>query len=133
MVPNTALNFFINDASDLEVDQIIQNALTLRVASKVKTSIISARLQNFTYPPGFIAPSTVLSLDWISDNSNKDYNLITGPIALTNMDQMLFNQKKMPGSVDYFSYYYNLILTAPGYNYVPGTYSFTIQFTMTQP
>jgi len=129
---NAALNFTITEPSELETDQVLPGAVTIKVASRDGRCNISARMSSFNYPPGFTPPASVLALDWVSDNSNKDYNMITGPVPLTGLDQLLFQQKKTPGNVTYFSYFYNLVLFAPGYTYVPGNYTFTITFTMTQ-
>ena len=130
---NSTLNFLITSPNNIESDQTIQNALTIQVMSKASNCSIYARLNNLTYPSGFTVPSPFLKIDWTNDNSNKDYNLITAPIALNSTDQLLFSQKKMPSASNYYSYYYNLILSPPTYALVPGSYSFNILFTMTEP
>lgn len=127
---NVPLNFIISSPNDLENDMVIQNAITISVTSKSTACNIYARITSFNTPPGVYSTSGLLALDWTSDNSNKDYNLIPGETLLTTNDIELFDQHKHPHT---FDYNYNLILKAPGYNFVEGNYSFTIQFTMTQP
>ena len=126
---NATLNFIFDDPSDIESTQTIQGALSVQVRSKKDNCVISAKLSSFTHPASYVNNTNMIALDWTSDNSNKDDNLITGPIALTTMNQTLFNQKKHPNT---FTYNYNLLLYPNGYNMVPGNYSFTILFTMTQ-
>lgn len=126
---NTTLNFIFDDPSDIESPQIIPNAISIQVRSKDKSCNISARLSAFTYPYSFVPSSSMIALHWSSDNSNKDYNLNPNPVYLTAMDQTLFSQNKHPQT---FTYNYNLLLEPAGYNMVPGNYSFTILFTMTQ-
>ncbi len=131
---NTALNFMITSPADLETEQVLPNAIKLSVKSKQVGCSIFARLSNFTAPAGYYSASSPLALEWSFDTSNKDYDLNKNKISLSASDVFLFSQKKkVGGGNDDFDYYYNLILDAPGYNFVPGTYNFTILFTMTQP
>jgi len=130
---NTGLNFTIDDPSAIENDQVLNNAITIRVKSKTSNCSIFAKISSFSYPFSYIPINSLIALDWTSDNSNKDYNLITGAISLQSFDQLLFNQRKMPSSSNFYDYNYNLIFKSPGYSLVPGNYNFTIMFTMTQP
>jgi len=126
---NATLNFIFDDPSDIESPQIIPNAISIQVRSKDKSCNISARLSAFTYPYSFVPSSSMIALNWTSDNSNKKFNLNPNPVYLNAMDQLLFSQNKHP---QIFTYNYNLIFQPAGYDMVPGTYSFTILFTMTQ-
>lgn len=119
--------------ANLENNQTISNAIIIRVRSKSSNCTIYARLTNLIFPSGFSMPSGFLKLDWTYDNSNKDYNLVTTPISLETTDKFLFSQKKMPASANYYDYYYDLSMTPPAYAMIPGSYSFNILFTMTQP
>ncbi|MBS1783353.1 MAG: hypothetical protein JSS78_09825, partial [Bacteroidetes bacterium] len=92
---NTSLTFTLDDPSKMEVDQTINNAITIRVASKKKDVTVSAKLAALTYPFGFVPTGNMLQIKWVSDNSNKDYNLVTAPISLQSIDQPLFSQEKM--------------------------------------
>ncbi|HRO43833.1 MAG TPA: hypothetical protein PL009_13435 [Flavipsychrobacter sp.] len=126
---NTTLSFIMDEPSDIETTQTLQNAISVQVRSKKDDCSISAKLTSFSYPTSYVPSSSMIALDWVSDNSNKDYNLNTGPISLTTMDQTIFSQKKHPHT---FTYNYNLLFYPSGYNMVPGNYNFTILFTMTQ-
>jgi hypothetical protein len=126
---NTTLNFLMDEASDLETTQTLQNALSIQVRSKDEHCNISAKISSFTYPFSYVPNTNMVALDWVSDNSNKDFNLNTGPVTLTSVDQLIFSQKKHPHT---FTYTYNLLFYPTGYNMVPGNYNFTILFTMTQ-
>lgn len=126
---NTTLNFIIDDPQDIETTQTLQNAIAIQVRSKKDNCIITAKLNAFTYPPSFMPNSSMLALDWTSDNSNKEYELNTNPVSLETVDKVLFKQKKHPHT---FTYNYDLLLSPTGYQMVPGTYNFTILFTMTE-
>jgi len=126
---NSTLNFIFDEPSDLETTQTLPNAISVQVRSKKDACNISAKITSFSYPMSFIPSSGMVALDWVSDNSNKDYNLNTGAITLSTFDQTIFSQKKHPHT---FTYNYNLLFYPAGYNMVPGNYSFTILFTMTQ-
>lgn len=126
---NTNLNFILDDAADLESTQTIPNAISIKLRSRQDHCNVSAQITSFTYPFSFVPTAGLLALQWTSDNSNKDYSLITGPILLSTMSQLLFVQKKHP---HIFTFNYNLLLYPTGYNMVPGSYNFTILFTMTQ-
>ncbi|MBS1588214.1 MAG: hypothetical protein JST52_01240 [Bacteroidetes bacterium] len=129
---NTSLSFILDDPSKMEQDQTLNNAITIRVASKKKDVTVSAKLAAFTYPFGFVPASNMLQIKWVSDNSNKDYNLVTNPISLQALDQPLFSQEKMKSNVQYYDYIYDFILKSQGYLMIPGNYNFSVLFTMTQ-
>lgn len=127
---NTGLNFTCNDPSDLENDQTISGALTVRIRSRNNSCGVYAKISSFIGPPGFSTTTYPIQLDYTSTNSNRANGIITNPITLTTTNQLLFQQLS---SNSVFSYYYNLILKAPGYTYPLGHYNFVILFTMTQP
>ena len=133
IITNNNLTYWVMSPEHLENSQTISNAIIVRVKSKNSNCTIFARLTNLSFPSGFSMPSGFIKLDWSYDNSNKDYNLVTTPISLETSEKFLFNQKKMPSSVNYYDYYYDLIMTPPAYSMVPGSYSFNLLFTMTQP
>lgn len=130
VITNTSLNFTCDAPEDLENDQTINNAITLRVRSRNSNCTISARLSTYIGPAGFSTTTYPLQLDYTSTNSTRSYNLNANPITLTTSNLTLFNQYN---SNSVFNYYYNLIFKAPGYTYPLGQYNFVILFTMTQP
>ncbi len=130
VITNTSLNFTCDAPEDLENDQTINNAITLRVRSRNSNCTISAKLNTFLGPSGFSTTTYPLQLDYTSTNSTRAYNVNTNPVTLTMSNLTLFNQYS---SNSIFNYYYNLILKAPGYTYPLGQYNYVILFTMTQP
>lgn len=127
---NMGLNFVCNSPESLENDQTLSGALTVMVKSKNNNCSIYAKISSFIGPSGFTTTTYPIQLDYTSTNSNKASNIISTALTLTSVDQRLFNQSS---SGTLFSYYYNLILKAPGYTYPLGHYNFVILFTMTQP
>jgi len=133
IISTASLNYLLSSPSDVETPYVATNAIGLRVFSKNNNCTVYARLNSFTYPTGFSPTNGLFALKWNYDISNKDYNLVTSTIPLSNTDQFLFNQKKMPSNANTYDYFYDLIFTTPGYLLVPGIYNFSILFTMTQP
>lgn len=127
---NTGLNFVCNSPESLENDQTISGAFTVMVRSKNRNCSIYAKVSSFIGPSGFSTTIYPIQLDYTSTNSNKASNIVSTALTLTSVDQRLFTQSS---SNNLFSYYYNLILKAPGYTYPLGHYNFVILFTMTQP
>ncbi|OSZ78726.1 hypothetical protein CAP35_10905 [Chitinophagaceae bacterium IBVUCB1] len=130
VITNTTLNFTCDAPEDLENDQTINSAITVRVRSRNNNCTISAKLSTFLGPSGFTTTTYPIQIDYTSTNSTRAYNINTNPISLTTTNQTLFNQYT---SNSVFNYYYNLILKAPGYTYPLGQYNYVILFTMTQP
>ena len=126
----TSWNFSLSTPSDLENSQTISNAFSLTVKTKSSDCSVYAQISSWTYPSGFTPPSSPLQIDYTSDNSSSAYNVYTSPLTLTSSNQLLFNQKKTPHT---YTFNYNMILAALGYEWYVGNYSFTITFTMTQP
>ncbi len=127
---NTGLNFVCNSPESLENDQTISGAFTVMVRSRNSNCSIYAKISSFIGPSGFSTTTYPIQLDYTSSNSNRASNVVSAALTLTSVDQRLFNQSN---SNSLFSYYYNLILKAPGYTYPLGHYNFVILFTMTQP
>lgn len=127
---NTGWNFVCNSPTTLENDQVITNAFTLRVKSKNKNCLIYCRMSSYNVPNGASIVNNPVMIDWTSDDANQVSNLVTQPLNIKQVDQLLFSMSK---SNQVSSFYYDLRLQAPGYEYVPGNYNFTLLFTMTQP
>lgn len=126
--------FQINSTFLLENPQTISNALYIKVASKKNDATISAAI------PSGISSST--STPMPASNIKLCYNHTTCPVAqqksiqqgdipMGSSPSVLFQQKKKNKLTAYW--YYDIKIPAIGYNYAPGNYNFTIQFTMTQP
>lgn len=132
IVVNTSLSKTINSVAAIENDQSVPGALTVTFQDKSKTRSVYARISSVTAPTGFTPTSPYpIAIDYTSDNSTNESNLITTAIQLTNTDQRLFTQVKKSGFL--FQFNYDLIYKATNWLYPPGNYSFTILFTMTPP
>jgi hypothetical protein len=127
----SSLNFHLSTASDFENDQTINSAFSLSIKCKNNSSVY-VKLYSWTHPSGFTPPYCPIQVDYTSDTSPNATNIATSPVTVTSSDQLLFKQGKTKGRSPYY-FYYNLKMLAVGYDYVPGTYSFTLMFTMTQP
>lgn len=132
VIVNTSLNFTVNTVSEIENDQPVPGAFTITFKNKDKTRSIYARISSVTTPQGFTATSPYpIAIDYTSDNSSNESNLITGALQLTSTDQRLFTQVKKNSTL--FQFNYDLVYKATNWLYPPGNYSFTITFTMTPP
>lgn len=131
---NTSLNWSINTVSEVENNQTITGAITLWVKNRSNPSqrSVYVRVSNFTGPAGFTPPSIPLQLDYVSDNSSHETNLVTTPFTLTTTNQRLFTHKKHSSNSTY-SFNYNIIHTATNWNFPPGTYNYTLTFTFVNP
>jgi hypothetical protein len=123
------INFNLNTPGSLENQQVVPNAITLTVSSKQYSYSISARVSSFSASTSTPIAVSNLGLKLRSKSSTTayaDYNIK----FLSDTDQMIAYDSK--SNKDDF-YYYDLILNPIGYDKIPGTYSFTIMFTLTQP
>ena len=122
-------NFTCNTVAAFETDQVISNACKLSITAKTQNCSLYARISGYTVPAGYVPAGSPLGLVFSSTNSNLYANMASS-VTLQTYDQLLFTQTK---TSSVFDYYYNLKLFALGYSYIPGNYSYTITFTMTQP
>ncbi len=126
---NTALTFNLNTTTLLENTQTISDAFCLHLESKSNTAHIYAKASastNTTTP----MPVSNLVLSYYSTNSTNYSSLNNGDIPLSGTNQLLFIQAKVGTA---FNFCYSVKMPAVGYTYAPGTYTFTITFTMSQP
>ena len=130
IITNSTPFFDINSIETLESAQTISNCFTVRLRSKDNSCIIFAKYSTNSYPAGFSPTTNPLSITFSSTNSTIYSQLVTTPIVLTSTNQQLFKQQAQNS---WYTYTYNLTYGPLGYNYLPGNYSYTITFTMTQP
>jgi len=126
---NTALTFNLNTTSLLENAQTISDAFCLHLEAASNTAHIYAKATastNTTTP----MPVSNLELAYYSTNSTNYSSLTTSDIPLSGTNQLLFIQAKVSTA---FNFCYSVKMPAVGYTYAPGTYTFTITFTMTEP
>lgn len=133
LVTGTSWNFACNTAADLETAKTISNAFTIKVRTRAKSCSVYVKLSSYTLPSGAAPSFNPLYIDFNSDTSPNAYNEASS-IGLQTYDQLMFNQPKMNATPAYYSFNYNLRLAALGYtDFIPGTYYYTLTFTMTQP
>ena len=134
IVSNTSLNWNINTVTEIENDQTINSAITIRVKNRSSPSYRSVyvRCSSIIGPPGFTIPYIPLQLDHTSNNSPNESNLITTPLTITTTNQRLFTHARHSSNSTY-SFNYNLIHTATNWSFPPGTYNYTLTFTFVNP
>jgi hypothetical protein len=121
--------FNLNTPGSLENQQVIPNAFTITVSSKQYSYSISARVSRSSASTTTPIAITDLGLKLRGKSSSTAYAVYNIKF-LADQDQTIAYDGK--SNKDDF-YYYDLILKPIGYDKMPGTYSFTIMFTMTQP
>lgn len=135
IISNTSLNWGINTVTETENNQTINGAITIQVKNRTNppaTRSVYVRCSSITGPAGFTIPSVPLQIDYTSDNSPNESNLITTPLTITTTDQRLFTHARHASSNTY-SFNYNLIHTATNWAFPPGTYNYTLTFTFVNP
>lgn len=124
-----ATNFTLATASALETEQTLTNAFTLDIASWNGPYSVYIRVLNTNSSSATPIPASMLAVQLNTYHCSR-CTFTTAQIPLSPTDQQLIQGTKKASSD---TYNYNLILGPIGYNYVPGTYTFNILFTMTQP
>lgn len=134
VISNAALNWNINTAGEVQNDQPIADAITLRVKNRSNPGprSVNVRVSNFTTPTGFSAPFIPLKLHYASDNSPNETNLVTSKLQLTTTGQRLFLHNKHANNSSYI-FNYDLLLAETDWNFPPGTYNYTLTFTFDYP
>lgn len=134
VISNTGLNLNVNTQNKMQNDRTKSGALTIEVKNRSNPGprSVNARVSTFTTPSGFTAPYIPIKLDYTSDDSPNDANLVTSPLPLTITDQTLFKHNKHPNNATY-NFYYDLIFTATNWDFPPGTYNYTITFNFDYP
>jgi hypothetical protein len=115
---------------DMETDQTFAYAYIVQVVAKTTACHVYAKVSSYTGPAGYVPSGYPIVLQFVSNTGNDASNITTGDITLTASDQVLFQEGKHNQQN---SYYYNGVLKAPNYALKPGSYTWTVMFTMTQP
>lgn len=128
---NTAITFALNTPTLLENTQTISNAFCLHLESASNTSHIYVKATASTTTTTPMA-TTLMALNYNSTTapSAQYSSLNTADIPLTGTNQLLFIKAKNSTA---YNFCYDAIIYAVGYTYLPGTYTFSLTFTMTQP
>jgi hypothetical protein len=127
---NAILSFYLNSPEDLEQTQTIYDALTMKIKTRSGNAILSATL-SFANAPAGVNVNDLIGLQFASSNSN-NYSLSSpNPIYLSSVGQTLLYQPKHTAN-QFRNFDYNLLLKQPGFDVAPGSYNFTLLFTMSQ-
>ncbi len=128
-VQNSAISFTLDTYAELENTQTVTNAFCLKeeTASNTGHFYVKATAATTTTTP---MPVSNLVITYYSTTSTSYSSLATADIPLTGTNQLLFIQAKKSTA---YNFCYSVKLPAIGYNYLPGTYTFTLTFTMTEP
>jgi hypothetical protein len=123
------LNFNLSTYSQIETEQSIANAFTVGVKSGSSTYHLYVRVSGTSASNPI--PVNKLSLQLTSSTLNANTTASPAKISLTTVNQQLgVNTKKFSGTDTYI---YKLFFGPVTYDYPPGTYTFTVLFSMTQP
>jgi hypothetical protein len=125
----TSIDFNLSTYAQLETEQSIANAFSLSVSSASNTYHLYARVSGVS--TGNTIPVSKMAIQLVSSTVTANTIPVTGKISLSNTNQLLVSNSKKFGTVDNLNY--KLFFGPLGYDYAPGTYTFTILFTMTQP
>lgn len=124
------VSFSLNSAAALEANSTITNAFTIVNKSRggaysvyVK---ISARSQSTSTPIPY--NSLGVKLNTAPAGQTGNFN----NIYLSTFDQLIIQATATSGNGTH-SWKYDLLLKPLGYSIMPGSYNFTLLFTMTQP
>lgn len=129
-VTPVAVSFSLSTAAALEANSTITNAFTIVNKSRggaysvyVK---VSARSQSTNTPIPY--NSLGVKLNTAPTGQTGNFN----NIYLSTFDQLILQGTGTTGNGTH-TWRYNLLLKPLGYNIKPGSYNFTLLFTMTQP
>jgi len=126
---STPWTFTFNTPTLLENDQTITNAFTLTVKTKSSNCSVYASISIYSTPSGFSPSYSPLDLQLTSTTSSST-SATTAAINVTTSNALLFTQSKTTSA---YTFKYNMIFRALGYDWYAGNYSYTLTFTMTQP
>lgn len=127
-------DFELNTTALLESPQTIANAFYIAVASKRNHATVYAAIpSNITSATATPMPVSTISLRYNHTTcpGGQQMSIRSSDIAMNTTPTFLFQQGKKNKLIAYW--YYDIKIPAIGYNYAPGSYHFTIQFTITQP
>jgi hypothetical protein len=127
---NTSLSFSFSSQSLFENGQTLSDAISISTVSKSYSCHIYMQLTSWSYPSGATPSYSPLYLDFSSTNASS-YSLAGTSFNVTTSNQLLFTQTKTGAT---WTYKYDLRMAGLDYSeFKPGSYSYTITFTMSQP
>ena len=126
-------NFNLNTTSLLENDQVLSSAIQIQIGTGSNATVYVSVPSGISTTTSTPMPTSNLLLNFNNTDDPSQYqgSYSTNDIALTTSNQVLFH--KLAHNGYYSNWYYDVKIPAIGYTYKPGTYSYNIKFTMTQP
>jgi hypothetical protein len=133
LLTSAPLTWNLATTTQLESEQQINNALTITAHSNNAAGYnVYVRVSNMTNTSGTPMPASMNKFQLYNQSSSSGAAPVTAKITLSQTDQLIISDiDRTNNSGDIF--YYNAFFGPVGYNYAPGTYTFTVLFTMTQP
>jgi hypothetical protein len=133
VLTSAPLTWTLSTTTQLENEQQISNAFNIRAYSNSNTGYsVYVRVSNMTNTSGTPMPASMNKLQLYNQISSAGAAPVTAKITLSQTDQRIIHDVGKTDNIgDVF--YYNAFFGPVGYDYAPGTYTFTVLFTMTQP
>ena len=134
-VTGVSTGFNLTSTATLEAQQTNSNAFQVVVASKGSSTFsMYARVSSSTTSTSTPMPASMLAVKLNSTVPAVTANANT--ITLSTSDQLLqqlTETSQFWNNNATITFNYDLLAGPVGYNYAPGSYTFTLLFTMTQP
>ena len=128
---NSAISFSLTTSSQIENSQSISDAFCLFTKTAAKSAHYYVSASNTTTTSTPMPIGNMILTFYSTDCPSGTYsNLNTSAIPLTTSNQLLFQIIKKNS---FYNFCYSVSIPATGYTYAPGTYTWTITFTMSQP
>jgi uncharacterized transporter YbjL len=134
-VTGASTGFNLTSTATLEAQQTNSNAFQVVVASKgSNTFSMYAKVSSSTTSTSTPMPASMLAvkLNSMSPTLTANFNAI----SLSTNDQLIqqiTTSNQFWNNNNTITFNYDLLAGPVGYNYAPGSYTFTLLFTMTQP
>ena len=128
---NNPLFFNYGTVDDLLQPQIVNNAFEVKLKAQQSANKVYAQV-NFSGKKHKAVPDGWVSLLLVNKTSP---NAMAGTTAvpLSEYPTLLLTQPTAVDNMEYYSFYYNVVLNPLTQHIRPDNYSFSITFTMTQP
>jgi hypothetical protein len=132
-ITSAPISWSLTTAAQLETEQQISNAITLHTYSSNNSGYrVFVRISNMTNTSGTPMPASMNKMQLFNQNSSNQVTAVTTKITLSQTNQLLItdaNRTNNTGDLFYYTAFFGPV----GYDYAPGTYTFTVLYTMTQP
>lgn len=132
ILSSVPLNWTLSTPAQLENEQQISNAFTITALSNnARGYSVFVRISNMTNTSGTPMPASMNKFQLYNQAASTGSLPVTAKITLSQTDQLIITDSDKTNNTG-DSFYYNAFIGPVGYDYAPGTYTFTVLFTMTQ-